>query len=354
MARSAPRAAAALLLLLFPIASILPGQTAPRPGTYREEARVDRVVLDAFVTDKRGDAMPGLTASNFRVLVDGRSVPLESAEWIAAETPEVEPAREADAFAAEPPPTAQVAPGRLMIFFFQTDFVPTRLLGLMRMSIQAKKFLDTLFPTDRVAVLSFDSHLKLRQDFTADREKIVAAIHTALRTGNAAPVPPQAGPSLARNFDYAGALRAVTPERALELISKAAAPIPGGKSMLFFGWGLGTIGGLTGPGVKDIEDFSAALPALARARITIFSLDVTDADYHTLQHSLENISDLTGGSYLKTNLFPSLAIDRVRRAIEGRYVLVFVKPSGARGHHEVRVSLAAVKGHVQTRTFYED
>ncbi|HEY6050635.1 MAG TPA: hypothetical protein VIZ58_05250, partial [Thermoanaerobaculia bacterium] len=204
------------------------------------------------------------------------------------------------------------------------------------------------------AVLSFDSHLKLRQDFTADRTKIVNAIHTALRTSRAAPVPPQPGPSLARNFDYAGALRAVTPERALELISKAAAPIPGSKSMLFFGWGLGTIGGLSGPSVTDIHDFSAALPALARARITIFSLDVTDADYHTLQHSLENISDLTGGSYQKTNLFPSLAIDRVRRAIEGRYVLVFVKPPGPRGYHEVRVSLAAKKGRVQTRTFYED
>ncbi len=354
MLRTALHTAAALLSVAVPLAALSRGQTTPRPGTYREEARVDRVILDAFVTDKRGDAMPGLAAADFRVIVDGKSLSLESAEWLSAESPEVEPAREADAFAAEPPPTAQVAPGRLLIFLFQTDFVPTRLLGLMRMSIQAKKFLDTLFPTDRVAVLSFDSHLKLRQDFTADREKIVAAIHAALRTGREAPVPPQPGPSLARNFDFAGALRAVTPERALELISKAAAPIPGGKSMLFFGWGLGTIGGLTGPGVKDIEDFSAALPALARARITIFSLDVTDADYHTLQHSLENISDLTGGSYLKTNIFPSLAIDRVRRAIEGRYVLVFVKPPGPHGYHDVRVSLAAKKGRVQTRTYYED
>ena len=356
MKPTAARAAALLLLFAFPLeaGARARGQTTPRPGTYREEARVDRVVLDAYVTDKRGDAMPGLTPEDFRVIVDGKSLSLETAEWIPADAPEVEPSHEVDAFSAEPPPTAQVAPGRLLIFFFQTDFVPTRLMGLMRMSIQAKKFLNTLVPTDRVAVVSFDSHLKLRQDFTADRTKILAAIGAALRTGSPDPVPPQPGPSLARNFDYRGAMKAVTPERALELISRAAAPIPGGKSMLFFGWGLGTIGGLMGPNVKDIDDFSAALPALARARITIFTLDVTDADYHTLEGTLWQISDLTGGSYEKTHLFPGLAIDRVRRAILGRYVLVFVKPPGPRGYHEVHVSLAAKKGRVQARTYYED
>ena len=348
---------AVAFLLAAAVANRAPGQTPPRPGTYREEARVDRVVLDAYVTDGRGDAMPGLGPADFRVVVDGKTVSVESAEWLPAETPEVDPlpaGETADAFAAEPPPSAQVAPGRLLIFLFQTDFVPVRLVGLMRMGIQAKKFLDTLFPGDRVAVLSFDSHLKLRQDFTSDRGKILSAISAAIRTGRPAPAPPQPGPSLGRTFDYRGALRAVTPERALELIAKAAAPIPGGKSMLFFGWGLGTIGGVTGPNVKDIEDFSAALPALARARITIFSLDVTDADYHTLQGSLENISDLTGGTYLKTHIFPSLAMDRVRRAMEGRYVLVFVKPSGPRGYHEVRVSLVGKKGRVQARSFYDD
>ena len=57
----------------------------------------------------------------------------------------------------------------------------------------------------------------------------------------------------------------------------------------------------------------------------------------------------TGG-----HIFPGLAIDRVRRAIAGRYVLVFRKPEGPRGVHTVSVRLAGKKGTVFARAYYED
>jgi VWFA-related protein len=360
MARNRVRAfALALGIAASALAWPAAGQTA-KPGGYREEARVDRVILDAHVTDSHGQVITGLVPADFRVVVDGDEVPLEAADWISADEPEVPaPALAADEIfgAPAPPPQAaftDVAPGRLIIFFFQTDHTPSRLSGLIRMGIQARHFLDTLLPTDRVAVLSFDSHLKLRQDFTADRARILAAVSDSLRTGT----PPRAGiepgPSLARHFDERGALRAVTPERSLALIAEAAEPIPGGKSLLFFGWGLQTIGGLSGPSTRDAVDLDAAMEELARARITIFTLDVTDADYHSLEGTLQQISDRTGGTYAKTNLFPGVALDRVRRAIAGRYVLVFRKPNGPRGHHEVHVSLAGKKGRVLARGYYED
>jgi hypothetical protein len=47
-------------------------------------------------------------------------------------------------------------------------------------------------------------------------------------------------------------------------------------------------------------------------------------------------------------------MDRVARAISGRYVLVFRKPEGKRGTHEVRVDLVDRKGTVNARTYYED
>src|SRR5437868_12418496 len=92
-------------------------------------------------------------------------------------------------------------PGRLLIFFFQTDqFVEARLHGLMRMALQARQMLDTLLPTDRVAVLAFDSHLKLRQDFTADHAKLERAIRKAILTGPPPDPDPEAFPrSLARS-----------------------------------------------------------------------------------------------------------------------------------------------------------
>ncbi len=348
------RAIAAALTLA--IATTAGGQTAARPGSYRDEARVERVVVDAHVIDSRGEVIPDLAPGDFRVIVDGKVVPLESADWVPAGEPEVPESASEDGMLSETAVTtaAEAAPGRLLIFLFQTDYNTSRLTGLVRMGLQAERFLTTLLPTDRVAVLSFDSHLKLRQDFTADREKILAGIHAAIRTGRERFEVPGTGPSLARHFDYAGALRAVTPERALALISNAAAPIPGGKSLLFFAWGLNTIGGMAGSNPRDVKDFRAAVPALAKARITIFSLDVTNADYHSLEGTLSNISDMTGGTYQKTHIFPGVAMDRVRRAIAGRYVLVFVKPPGPLGYHDVHVTLAGRKGRVLARGYYED
>lgn len=341
-------------ILLVPAA--IAQQIPVRPGSFREQARVERVVVDVYVTDARGDPVPDLMSSDFRVRVDGKPVPLESIEWVAADVPEAAITATGTAESAGGSNSrVELAPGRLLIFFFQTDlFVPSRLVGAMRMGLQAKRFLDTLLPTDRVAVLSFDSHLKLRQDFTSDREKLEQAIEQAILTGPP-PLPvPEGFPSLARHFDFWAAQKAVTPEKALALISRAAAPIPGGKSMLFFGWGLGTIGGLSGPNPKETRDYREALPALAAARISIFTLDVTDADYHSLEVSLEHISDLTGGVYQKTHIFPRLAIDRVRRAIAGRYVLVFVKPIGPRGDHSIHVELVKRKAKVLARAYYQD
>jgi VWFA-related protein len=330
-------------------------QELPHRGGYREEARVERVVVDAYVIDSNGNPIPDLGLENFKVRIDGKSVALESVEWIPADKPEAVPLEGVEGGEAPAESNgSEIPPGRLLVFFFQTDHTPIRLIGLVRMGIQARHFLDTLLPTDRVAVLSFDSHLKLRQDFTNDHDKIRMAIEASLKTGAPPEPDPDSAPSLAREFDFRAARKAVTPEKALAIISHAARPIAGAKSLIFFGWGLQIIGGAYGANPQDIRDYQEAMPALAAARINIFTLDVTDADYHSLENTLHNVSDLTGGLYIKTNHFSNLAMDRVRRAISGRYVLVFVKPDGARGVHRIDVRLAGRKGEVNARQFYVD
>ena len=48
-------------------------------------------------------------------------------------------------------------------------------------------------------------------------------------------------------------------------------------------------------------------------------------------------------------------MDRVGRAISGRYVLVFVKPHLPRGEHAITVTLAGGrKGRVFARQYYAD
>jgi hypothetical protein len=201
--------------------------------------------------------------------------------------------------------------------------------------------------------VSFDSHLKLRQDFTTDREKLVLAIHDAIRTGSPGPPDPEAVPSLVPNFDFEAARRAVTPEKAIAIVARAAAPIIGAKSMIYFGYGLSTIGGLMGPNPRDRRDFLEALPAVGNARISIFTVD-TPIVSHSLARTLKGLADVTGGFYQKPDFLPDFVLDRVLRATAGRYVIVFKKPDLPRGSHRLVLSLVGRPGRVLSKPRYFD
>lgn len=350
------RLAPLLAVVAVAAGSALAQEPADRQGAVREEALVERVVIDAHVLGSDGMPILGLTPSDFFVKVDGKPAVIEAVDWIAADMPETDASalegvsgEEAERFRSDAPP------GRLILMFFQTDYNTSRLNGLLRMAQQARAFLGTLVPTDRVAVASYDSQLKLRQDFTSDRGKIERAIQASIRMGPAGKRDPESRPSIARYLDPEKARRAGTPERALALLGESLAPVPGGKSMIFFGWGLGTIGGISGPVAAEQYAWTDALRSLAQARINIFTLDVTDADYHSLEGYLQQISDLTGGKYEKTNLFPTLAMEHVRKAISGRYVVTLIKPKNLlRGDHEMQLSLVGRRGAVFARQYFQD
>ena len=175
-----------------------PRPAAPRPGAFTEEARVDRVVIDAHVTYDDGEPIRDLVASDFIVRVDGRRVPLESAEWVPASSNEFAASlKPGDITWGDVPPTTEPVlaypPGLIIVLLYQTNYDPIRIQGFLRMAQYTGRFLETLLPTDRVAVVSFDSHLKLRQDFTDDPQKIRNAMIACLRTeepGRIEPGPP--------------------------------------------------------------------------------------------------------------------------------------------------------------------
>jgi hypothetical protein len=68
-------------------------------------------------------------------------------------------------------------------------------------------------------------------------------------------------------------------------------------------------------------DFRPAVAALANARISVFVLDVTSADSHSLEVGLEGVAAATGGTYASTFRLPGLATRRLARSIAGWYVL---------------------------------
>ena len=91
-------------------------------------------------------------------------------------------------------------------------------------------------------------------------------------------------------------------EQALLQIADALEPLPGAKSLVLVGHGWGR---WVGSYVFFDKEYGPAVEAFQAGRVTVFSLDTTDADQHTLEVGLESVAAQTGGFFARTNLFSS-------------------------------------------------
>src|SRR6185369_2981578 len=106
-------------------------QTPPSPAPpdtprFGDSATVERVVMDVRVVDSRGQPVRGLGPADFRVLVDGTPVAVESVQWNGREGPTPEPPRSlaTPPSAGEEPAPSPIPRGRLIVFFFQRNNHP--------------------------------------------------------------------------------------------------------------------------------------------------------------------------------------------------------------------------------------
>lgn len=316
-------------------------QETPR---FTDRVEVARIVLDARVLDDRGDPVPGLEAEDFKVKIDGKTVRVETATWIGGRAVNLD----------RPPATVATLPGdaasttnqgRLIVVLFQKDLEPSRIVGLMRMLLKSRRLLDTLTSNDRVAILSFDSRLRIWSDFTNDRERFDRILAHGILFER--PVAPSVSsePSLVERLAPDSVHHAYGIERALELIGDALKPLPGSKSLVLVGHGFGRF---SSSGMTMEDGYGAARRALVGSRTSVFSLDVTDADYHSLEAGLRLVSEQTGGFYARTHVFPDLAMRQLSGALAGYYVLFVERPDSRRTSHEIEVDLTRRKGHVLT------
>ena len=329
-------------LLLF----ALGGPPSAVPPSFQES--VARVFVDARVLDGHGRAVPDLRKDQFRVRIDGAPADLLSVTWLSADGARLVPG-ETPAAGGGPP--AEGPRGRLVVLFVQKDLHPTRAPGLLRLLDEARRLVDRLGPEDRVAVVSFAHHLELWQDFTADPPRLRRALaHDVLFEERAGDVPVSPAPSLLRHFDVEAGRRATTPEAALRLVGEALRPVAGSKTLVMLGYGFGE----RGPGEALSSDYGPARRALLRAGVAVFTLDVTEADSHTLDVGLRTVARDTGGFYARTHDFAHQAVTRLEEALEGHYVLEVTPPPRSRGAHSIDVRLVGRRGTVLARTTYFD
>jgi VWFA-related protein len=324
------------------VVAVAAGQ-APQQPRHVERVDVARIIVDARVVDDDGRPVLGLGVEDFKIKIDGRPARIESARWVGEGG-----TRTAAPDPAVAPPVTEVdtePPGRLIVFLFQKELRGHRIWGLMRMLTQARGFLDTLTPDDRVAILSFDTHLRVWVDFTSDRKRLEAILARGILFEHPASAAESAGLSLVARLAPAAGRKTYSFEKALRLIAEAVQPLPGAKTIVLFGHGFGRFNPRT-DAVEMENGYEEAAQALIAARTSVFSLDVTQADYHSLEVGLQLVAEQTGGFYARTYEFPERAMRFLAGALAGYYVLIVEKPDLEPGRHDVDVELTRRNGTV--------
>jgi hypothetical protein len=306
---------ASLVLLVF--------TAAAAHAQYEETITVTRYVVQVRVTHMSGEPIPDLAAQDFTVTLGGKPAEIDSIRWLDG--------RHTDAVTAADDGELQVVEeprGRLFVFFIQTDFTRNgaRMRGQMNFNLIADRILGLMQPEDRVAVFSYDSQLKFRLDFTADREAIRHAIRRSLRLDRPPPPPEVDEPSLAPHFDREAAQRATTSEHAL---------LEGPKTILLAGWGMGK---RRGSWLVLHHAWNDALHLLVEGRTTVIALGT---DTGGASASLAAIARTTGGFFAPTTEFAQQAINRLQHAIRGSYELTLrTDEQLPSGEHPLRVTVA--------------
>lgn len=324
---------------------------------YTEEITVALIPITVRAVDGRGRPILDLVPEDFRVRVGKKEVPVVAVDWIGTGVqgePPAPPSVQAggDPELTNPPAVVPAAdedarpPGKLVVFFVQADLNPTRISGQMRLRPYTEELLETFQPGDQAAVVSFDSHLHLRQDFTRNREDVFAAIDRGMLWGDNEPGPGGGEVRLTDSFNFQDAYDAASAERGLEVMANALEALPGEKVIVYLGWGLGRFGSM---GVQMTPAFAPAVRALRRSNSSVFVLDVTSADHHSLQAGLEAVAHATGGTYAKTNILAGLATDFLGKAISGHYVLTIDPAAMPRKGGAVTIDLRGRKGTVLHR-----
>jgi VWFA-related protein len=331
-------------------------QPAQQPPPVVERVEVSRIIVDARVIDDAGSAVGGLSASDFQVLIGGRPALVQMAVWT-GDSP-------ATAAAGDPRPaspatsTAAIDPGQLVVLLFQKSLENGRARGLIRLVEQSRDLVRSLPASDRIAIVQFQSSLSIYSDFTADRDALDRILAYGLLHQPTPKSVPRGSPSLLDVLTPARRRKVTTMETAFSAIADALRPMPGSKAITYIGYGMGmppfgvrADGGAMrarfGTAPDDLahladmnNEYGRAVRALNDGRVSVFSLDISNADIHSLAAGMQVIAADTGGFYAHSLDFPEKPMKFVSGALSGHYVL-YVEPPPESTERTIAVSVTA-------------
>ncbi len=359
------RTAAVALVALCGATGLARAQEPEKPqAEFQGKVNVNEVLLDVLVTDAKGNVIVGLDKNDFTVKENGKPVALTGVTFysnrrLLESSPKL---------AKQGVTVDQATDDRYFVLFFQdlketAQEAPRLLSQQLEAAKRARGWVDgELLPNDWVAVVSFDTRLKVQQDFTHDRRALVTAIGDAIQAkdpeGNFPSRISGKGPSLLAGLPKGGELRDKTPNvyEAMQQVARAAGNIRGRKNLLLFTYGLPGRENPFGSFVPDDRYFNPTVRILNNNNVAVYSLDMTPPGVdHTLSDSLNLLSKDTGGRYFFNVTNFSTPLDQVAKENNGYYLLSYEsnQPAGKSGFQDVEVKTSNPEFRLKSRKGYE-
>jgi VWFA-related protein len=228
--------------------------------TIKKETKL--VLVDAVVTDKKGNYIRDLTVKDFRVWEDNKEQPIKT-------------------FSSETGSSGAAADQkRYLVLFFDESTIS--LADQARARDAAMKFLDSNSGADRyIAIVDFGGMLRLTQNFTTDSARLKRVVQnlkfSAVAPNADAGVPELGGPGLSlgipqlQNANENFAARTLL--LALRDLARGMASVPGRKSLILFSAGFPL--NPADPNTPEREsELTAAIDACNRSNVAVYPIDV--------------------------------------------------------------------------------
>jgi len=225
------------------------GAQAPAGSLPVIKAETRLVLVDAVVTDKKGEYIRDLEAKDFRVWEDNKEQSITSFSF------------EAD------PKSPNNAQKRYLVLFFDNSTMDPG--DQVRAREAAAKFIDAnAGPNRLMAIINYGGSINVAQNFTADAErlkKVVSGVKFSDVSPNAPVEVASLGvPSLGTAESQFGVWSEML---ALRSMAKLLAPVPGRKILVFL------TSGFVVP-ADDMSELTATIAACNKANVAIYPIDV--------------------------------------------------------------------------------
>jgi VWFA-related protein len=314
--------------------------------TYQERVNVSRILVDARVVDDAGKPIRGLAASDFAVKINGKSATVDTVEWVPAKTADTPLAA-----SSTQPFTTPSSPDRAIVFLYEKKPDLSEVTGLMRVQRDLAAFANIIAPNDRVAIVSFDTHLHLWVDFTDDVRRIRRVLEHDIVVSSPPRLQPGPFPSMRARVPAQVERSTDTIEKTFRVLADALEPLSGSKTIIVLGYAMGTWLPRFGA-VYMAKEYADAFAALQKARVSVFCVDLTKADYHPREEGLQMIANDTGGFYMQSHIFTAAIFDRLAGALAGYYALLVEPPDAQKGERQIDVRLVHRRGTVFAKRRY--